>query len=77
MEEPSENDKKLGTKIEASREADKKMQKYIDSGKELSAQGKKDLADGLLPYAVGMASMISPISLDKDGMQVGVLLFPK
>ena len=58
VEEPSENDKKLGAKIKASGEADKKMQSFIDSGKELNDEGKKDLADGLLPYAVGMASMI-------------------
>ena len=40
VEEPSDNDKKLGAKIKASGEADKKMQSFIDSGKELSNEGK-------------------------------------
>ena len=72
VEEPSENDKKLEAMIKASGEADIKMQYFIDSGKELSAEGKKDLAEGLLPYAIGMASMIKMAKVAPEFLQASV-----
>lgn len=56
-QEPSENDKNLDVKFKASAEASEKMDEFMSSGKELTAEGKKDLADGMLPYIAGLASM--------------------
>ena len=39
---------------------------------ELYAEGKKDLAEGLLPYAIGMASMIKMAKVAPEFLQASV-----
>ena len=56
--DPSKDESVIGIHLDFNNEALEQVNAKIAEGAELSAEGKKDFAEGLLPYAAGMAAMV-------------------
>ena len=63
---PTKENEALGEVIDFAIDAAADLKAARDKGVKLSAEGKKDYADGLLPYALGMAAMVKMAKIAPD-----------